>query len=69
MEEFKLEDNDFIELNSLLKVMMLCDSGVMANLVISEGQVTVNGNVELRKRCKIRKGQLVEFDGRKIIVK
>lgn len=69
MEEFKLEDNDFIELNRLLKVMMLCDSGGMANMVISEGQVTVNGNVELRKRCKIHKGQLVEFDGHKIIVK
>ena len=49
--------------------MNLCDSWGMANMVISEGQVTVNGNVELRKRCKIRKGQLVEFDGRKIIVK
>ena len=69
MEEFTLEHNDYIELNSLLKLMNLCDSGGMANMVIAEGQVTVNGNVELRKRCKIRKGHIVEFDGRKIIVK
>jgi ribosome-associated protein len=28
---------------------------------IAEGQVTVDGRVELRKRCKIRKGQVVAF--------
>jgi ribosome-associated protein len=34
--------------------------------VIADGQVRVDGQVELRKRCKIRQGQLVEFEGRKI---
>jgi len=69
MEEFYLEDNEFIELNNLLKVMGLCESGGMAKILISEGRVNVDGNVELRKRCKIRKGQVVEFEGQKIIVK
>lgn len=68
MEEFNLGSNEFIELNSLLKVMGLCDSGGAAKTAIAEGRVTVNGNVELRKRCKIRKGQIVEFEGHKIIV-
>lgn len=68
MKEFKLEKSEFIELNHLLKVMRLCDSGGMANIVIADGQVKVNGNVELRKRCKIRKGQIVEFDTHKIVV-
>jgi len=69
MEEFKLENHDFIELNNLLKVMGLCATGGMAKTVIAEGHVMVDGNVELRKRCKIRQGQLVEFEGHKITVK
>jgi len=68
MEEFDLGNNEFIELNNLLKVMGLCDSGGIAKTVIAEGRVRVNGNVELRKRCKVRKGQLVEFEGHKIIL-
>ena len=69
MKEFYLEDNEFIELNNLLKVMGLCESGGMAKILISEGHVKVDGNVELRKRCKIRNGQVVEFEGHEIIVK
>jgi ribosome-associated protein len=68
MEEFKLGDNEFIELHSLLKIMGLCQSGGAAKNVISEGRVSVDGNPELRKRCKIRKEQTVEFEDRKIIV-
>ena len=69
MEEFKLEGNKFIELNHLLKVMGLCASGGAAKALIAKGRVRVDGNVELRRRCKIRKGQIVEFEGHKIIVK
>ena len=68
MENFKLEGNEFVELHDLLKVLGLCASGGMAKTVISEGQVKVDGNVELRKRCKIRTGQIVEFEGRTIII-
>ena len=66
--EFTLGTHDFIKLNDLLKIMGLCNTGGMANTVISEGRVKVNGLVELRKRCKIRAGQIVEFDGHKITV-
>jgi ribosome-associated protein len=69
MEEFNLGNNEFIELNNLLKVMGLCDSGGIAKTLIADGRVRVNGNVELRKRYKVRKGQLVEFEGHKIIIK
>ncbi len=69
MEEFNLGNNEFIELNNLLKVMGLCDSGGIAKTVIADGRVRVNGNVELRMRYKVRKGQLVEFEGHKIIIK
>ncbi len=68
METFHLENKEFIELNHLLKVMGLSDSGGMAKALIAEGRVRVNGNVELRKRCKIRKGDVVEFEGHSIAV-
>ena len=69
MEIFELEDHEFIELNNLLKVTGLCESGGLAKILIGDGQVRVNGKVELRKRCKIRTGQVVEFEGQKVTVK
>ena len=68
MEAFSLEGREFIELNNLLKIKGLCSSGGMAKAVIAEGLVKVDGKVELRKRCKIRTGQVVEFDGHTITV-
>jgi ribosome-associated protein len=67
-DQFYLEDNNAIELHDLLKVMVLCNSGGMAKTAIAAGDVKVDGQVELRKRCKIRSGQYVEFQGRRINV-
>jgi len=61
MEKFKLDGREFIELNNLLKVLTWVESGGRAKVLIGEGQVKVNGAVELRKRCKIQKGMKVEF--------
>ena len=49
MITFELKD-EMIELHRLLKTTGLCDSGGMAKLLISEGLVQVDGQVELRKR-------------------
>lgn len=68
MIEFELHDHEFIELNNLLKVTGLSESGGIAKLLITDGQVKVDGAIELRKRCKIRAGQIVEIDGQKIMV-
>ena len=68
MDKFTLEGKAFIELNDLLKVTGLCDSGGAAKTAITEGRVTVDGKVELRRRCKVRTGQVVGFDGRTIVV-
>jgi len=38
----------------------------MVKAAISEGRVKVNGNVELRKRCKIRTGDVIDFEGYQI---
>ena len=66
MELFELEGREYIELNNLLKITGLCESGGRAKVLISEGKVKVDDEVELRKRCKIRTGQVVEFSGQKV---
>ena len=58
--EFDL-DGDYVELKQLLKLADLVTSGGEAKMVISEGLVRVDGEVELRKACKIRAGQQVQF--------
>lgn len=67
--EFDLEGHEFIELNNLLKITGLCHSGGMAKMVIADGAVQVNGEVETRKRCKIRSGQTVTFADETITVR
>ena len=56
-------EGESIELVKLLKATGLCSTGGMAKIVTAEGRVKVDHHTELRKRCKIRKGQVVEFDG------
>lgn len=50
---------DFIPLNALIKVTGLADSGGAAKGLVSEGEVRVNGDVETRRRRKIRAGDHV----------
>lgn len=61
--EFQLENNEYIELNRLLKLLGLVESGGQANMFITEGEVQVNGKPEFRKRNKLRVGDLVSFNG------
>ena len=57
--KFELED-DYIELFKLLKVTGVAESGAHAKILIDEGQVKRNGEVELRKRAKIVLGEKIE---------
>jgi ribosome-associated protein len=68
MIEFDLQGHEFIELHNLLKCVGLCHSGGMAKLLIADGLARVDGEVELRKRSKVRKGQRVEFQGEEIVL-
>lgn len=63
--EYKLKD-EYIELMKLLKYLNIVQSGGEAKMVITDGLVRVNGEVEFRKRHKLRKGFLVEFEDVKI---
>lgn len=66
--ELSLEGREYIELNNLLKLAGLCESGGRAKMLIADGEVMVDGEVETRKRCKIRAGQVVEFAGEQVVV-
>ena len=59
MQEFDLDGHEYIELCNLLKLTGIAGSGGMAKMLVADGQVLVDGEVELRKRCKIRGGQVV----------
>lgn len=66
--EYSLEGREFIELNKLLKFIGWCDSGGEANSAISKGKVTLNGETETRKRCKLREGSVIVFFDQKITI-
>ena len=68
MIEFKLE-GDFIPLIQLLKATNLVQTGGEAQIVVMDGLVKYNGVVDYRKRLKVKQGDIVEFDNKKIIVK
>lgn len=55
-------DRDFVELNQLLKLTGLCDSGGAGKQLVASGAVRVDGVVELRKTCKIHAGQRVAIE-------
>jgi ribosome-associated protein len=65
--DFEL-DRDFVELNQLLKLVGICDSGGAGKQLVASGLVRVDGRVELRKTAKIRAGQLVRLGDAEIRV-
>jgi ribosome-associated protein len=65
---FQLNNHEYIELNKLLKLLQLVESGGMAKVVITEGDVLVNEQVETQIRKKLRAGDLVAFNGQQIKV-
>ena len=67
MIEFKLE-GEFVPLISLLKATNLVQTGGEAQIVVSEGLVKYNGNIDTRKRLKVRRGDSIEFENTKILV-
>ncbi len=52
-------EGEYIELYKLIKLLDLVDSGGDAKTLIAAGVVTRNGEIETRKRAKIRKGETI----------
>ncbi len=61
-ETFELT-GEYIALCNLLKICGVTDTGGIAKRMVSDGDVEVDGHVELRKTCKIRAGQQVTGNG------
>ena len=60
MQQIKFQlRGEFVELNQLLKLTGVCDSGGAGKALVAEGVVSVDGKIELRKTAKIRAGQVV----------
>ena len=67
MIEFKVT-GDYIPLIQLLKAANLVQTGGEAQIVVTEGEVKYNGQVDYRKRLKVKKGDVIEFRNNKIMV-
>lgn len=67
MIQFELTE-EYIELIKLLKVTQIAESGAMAKALVGEGKVVRNGETELRKRAKIRKGEEIRVTDETIYV-
>lgn len=65
MQVIKLRD-EFIKLGQALKAAGLAESGVEAKLVIQDGLVKVNGQIETQRGKKLTAGDEIEFDGEKV---
>jgi ribosome-associated protein len=61
--------SEFVELNQLLKLVGLVDSGGAGKNMVASGAVSVDGKQELRKTAKIRSGQTVSVGDVRISVK
>ena len=60
--EIKLKD-EFIKLGQALKKAGLVESGVEAKIVIQDGEVTLNGEVEVQRGKKLYDGDVVSYNG------
>lgn len=67
MEVVRIKD-EFIKLGQVLKLAGLVESGVDAKLVIQDGLVKVNGEIDTRRGRKIVAGDIVEYQGNKVKV-
>ncbi|MBB6132180.1 MAG: RNA-binding S4 domain-containing protein [Massilia sp.] len=65
--EFELT-SEFVEVNQLLKLAGLVDSGGAGKNLVASGVVKVDGKQELRKTAKIRTGQVVTLGDVEITV-
>lgn len=62
-------DTEYITLGKFLKYVNAVDSGAIAKIVINDGEVLVNGKVDVRRGRKLRNGDCISFDGIDYMIK
>ena len=65
MEQIKLSE-EYIKLGLALKAAGLVSSGVEAKIVIQDGLVSVDGEIDTRRGKKLYGGEVIEFDGQAV---
>lgn len=68
MEEVTIRD-EFIKLGQAMKLAGAVGSGIDAKILIQNGEVTVNDEVELRRGRKLYKDDIFSYDGKEYIIK
>lgn len=67
MEKFKV-DGEYIELIQLLKATGVAQTGGHAKMIVDEGLVIRNGEVELRRRAKLLPGDKIHLENVEILL-
>lgn len=65
MEKVIIRD-DFIKLGQAMKLAGMVGSGVDAKMLIQDGQVEVNGEVEYQRAKKLHEGDVITFNGESV---
>ena len=60
------EEDEFIKLGQALKKAGVVGSGVDAKMLIHDGQVEVNGEVEYQRGKKLHEGDVITFNGESV---
>jgi ribosome-associated protein len=60
------EEDEFIKLGQALKKAGLVGSGVDAKMVIQDGLVSVNGEVEVQRGKKLHGGEIISYNGEQV---
>jgi len=69
MEEINFTiEGEYIELIQLLKAIGLAQTGGHAKMIVNEGLINRNGEIETRKRAKLISGDIIEVVDYKIIL-
>lgn len=67
MSMIKIKD-EYIRLGQAMKLAGMVSSGIEAKVVIKDGEVTVNGEVEFQRGKKLYNGDVVSYHGETITI-
>ncbi|MBO4697027.1 MAG: RNA-binding S4 domain-containing protein [Lachnospiraceae bacterium] len=67
MQTVNIRD-EFIKLGQAMKLAGMVESGVEAKIVITSGEVKVNGEVDDRRGRKLYNGDVVEWKGKQFVI-
>ena len=68
MEEVRIKD-EFIKLGQAMKLAGTVNSGLDAKILIQDGKVIVNDEVEFRRGRKLYKDDIFSYEGKEYIIK